>query len=90
MALALPPLAPYEEPVLAADGERTDAALGHVVVEPGIGILQVVRQVGRQAVEVVQSLREVRFRQQSSGQKALLDHPRQFIEDRLFDLPANA
>jgi len=36
-------LAADEQPVLPANGERTDATLRHVVVKSGVGVCQVVR-----------------------------------------------
>ena len=82
-------LAAHEEPVLAANGEWTDSALSHVVIQTGVGVVEVVWQVGCQALEVIQRLCEVGLRQQSAGQQALLDHLHQLVEDGLFFLPTD-
>ena len=45
-----------EQPVLAANGQRMQAALGHIVVEAGVGVGQVVLKIGYQALVVRESL----------------------------------
>jgi hypothetical protein len=45
-----------EHPVLAPDGQRADGALGNVVVQPGIGMIEIIFKMRGQAQIVVQRL----------------------------------